>query len=482
MMEDRRQKTENRKSKDCILSVICPLSSVFCLPTIDKLIPLDTVSPRSNRLHNARGAMPTDIIEVEAASVKHRSATGLTDLLPDSLRYWRHIEQIVDSVANSFGFRQIVLPQLDPASAYTEALGESFLARTVETNLKDHKEKYVMRAHPRIGVLRSFLENNLYDWPPPVRLAYKPEVVTKIDGVLSHQRYICLDCLGAKDGITNASMLVVLRKLDEALHVKKSKVSVHSIGCSDCRPAYEIIFQSYATDRKSELCPTCAVNPNFATLATCNVDAESGVIMEAPSILDHLCVPCHSAMASLLESCDDLDVTYNIDQSLYTADPEAEQTAFAIRFDGEPRPAIIGYNFNKFATSIVGQPLNAIGVTIDMQRLANYLETGHATLSDESFVKIFVAQLGPQAKICCVPLLQSLFNAGYSAVFATESESITQQLQVAARLNARITLIVGQKEAVNGHVILRDMASGLQDNVIIEELLPILKERLAIVP
>lgn len=425
--------------------------------------------------------MPTDIIEVEAVAVKHRNATGLTDLLPDSLRYFRHIEQVVDSIANSFGFRQIVLPQLDPASAYVESLGESFLSHTIETNLKDNKEKYVMRAHPRIGVLRSFLENNLYSWPPPVRLAYKPETVTKVNGVLQHQRYICLDCLGAKDGITNASMLVILRKLEEALKIKKSKVSVHSIGCVDCRPAYESVFQSYATDRKGELCPTCAVNPSFGTLARCNFDSASGVIMEAPSILDHLCVSCHTAMSSLLESCDDLDVTYNVDQSLFTSDPEAEQTAFAIRFDGEITPAIIGYNFNKFATSIVGQPLNAIGITIDMQRLSNYLETGHATLPDENFVKIFVAQLGSQAKVCCVPLIQSLFNAGYSAVFATESDSITQQLLVAARLNARITLIVGQKEAINGHVILRDMASGLQDNVIIEELLPVLKDRLAMV-
>lgn len=426
--------------------------------------------------------MRTEIVDVNPPIVsKYHNVLGLSDLLPDSLRYWHHTEQVLAKIANSFGFRNIVLPPLDPASAYRDAFGAASLDFAVSAQLGEAvDEEYVLRAHPRLGLLRSYAENGMSLWPPPVRIYYQSDVIKKTATGLHQDRYFCLDCLGAKDATTSASMIALLRKLDQELHTKKSQIIVNSNGCSECRPAYEQQFAAYAHDRQSELCPNCCTKPTFDAMALCEVDSNSSIFSEAPSFLDYLCPNCHSQLAGILEACDELDIAYEIDARLHSTDPEAEQTIFAMRVGTELHPAIIGYHFNRIATKINGDPLNALGITIDMHRLSQYLESLHATLPDENHVQIFIAQLGAQAKTRCVPLLQQLYSAGYYAVTASESESITQQLQVAANLNARITLIMGQKEAMNGHVIMRDMASGLQDDVFLDELLPALEERLAV--
>ncbi len=420
----------------------------------------------------------TEVIEIPS---KFKNPTGLFDILPHSQRYWQYAEDVLNKVSTSFGFTRVITPPVEARSLYTSVFGNAMDDQLVSSDISTDGEQYVLKAHPRISIIRSFKENRFNDWPPPVHLFYPSNTIRKTPTGYAQEHYFCLDVLGAKDTTTSTSMLALLHKLSRELHLKTAAVTVHSGGCAQCKPAFAKAFAAFIKKHQSSLCPDCAAHPTIERIATCETDSKQSWLEELPPMLDFLCPSCHDQLTNILELSDQLSIPYDVDPMFFVNQPEAEQTTFNLHVGSETIPAIVGYHYNSFGSMLAEQPLSAIGITVDLKRLSSYLEEYHVPLPYNTGIQIFVAQLGEQAKAKCVPILQQLYSAGYSAITACECESITNQLQVAERLHAKVTLIIGQKEAINNHVIMRDMVSGLQDSIYIDDLIPTLTERFALI-
>ena len=57
-------------------------------------------------------------------------------------------------------------------------------------------------------------------------------------------------------------------------------------------------------------------------------------------------------------------------------------------------------------------------------------------------------------------------------------DSIKSQLKIAERVGARLALVIGQKEAIDGTVIVREMDSGSQETILQNKLVEFLKRKL----
>ncbi len=412
---------------------------------------------------------------------KYQNPTGLNDVLPESRRYWRYAEDILNKLSTRFGYRQIILPPFDPRSLYQQIYDQSKMNELIESNVENNNEKFVFRSHPRIGIIRSFNENQFYDWPPPVHVAFQSEVISKENDRYRHDYFYCLDILGIKEPTTAALVLIFLNKLADEMHLKNTIISIHSNGCRDCKPIFDSKFKSFVEPHLNQLCEECSKSPTPEKIYNCPIDAIHPWLDDAPVLLDHLCPVCHGQLAGILETCDDLGLRYDLNSRFFIDTPEAEQTVVGLATDDKIIPAIYGFHYDRLAGLLSERELGAFGLTIDLLLLSKYLEEKHLALPYDDGVQIFIAQLGTQAKQKSIGLLQQLYQAGYYAITASESCSISQQLQVAERLRARITLIIGQKEAINDHIIMRDMVSGLQDEIYLDELLPVLQRQIAII-
>ncbi|MFA6081980.1 MAG: His/Gly/Thr/Pro-type tRNA ligase C-terminal domain-containing protein [Patescibacteria group bacterium] len=417
--------------------------------------------------------------EIVEPPFKYRNPKGLSDILPDSQRYWQLSISILDHLSQSFGYHRVITPPIESKSLYDLAFSKDWQNQLIDAQMISNDEHYVLRAHPRVSLMRSYKENGFLHWPPPVHLAYQVNTMRKLDDAFVENYYYCFDVIGAKDATTNATLLMLLQKLACDLKLKKPVIMLHSNGCAKCRPNFDLLFKSQVHPHISDLCPRCKENPTVQNISNCELDSKAEWLVKMPQLLDNLCLSCHNQLTGVLETCDILGINYDVNPNLYTADEEAEQTIFGLKVGDEAVPSVIGFHYDNFASQLAEQPLTAIGLSFNLQQFSQFLENAHASLPDTEGIQVFIAQLGEQAKSRSIPLLQQLYNAGFSATTATESDSISQQLQIAERLRARITLIIGQKEAINGHIIMRDMVSGLQDNIYIDELLPVLQERLS---
>jgi hypothetical protein len=95
---------------------------------------------------------------------------------------------------------------------------------------------------------------------------------------------------------------------------------------------------------------------------------------------------------------------------------------------------------------------------------------------------VFLAQLGASAQKHSIGLMERLRQAGFKVWGNLVKESLSAQLKVANKLGVRFTLIFGQKELIDGTIIIRDMDSGSQEIVDIKKLEKELAKRIEKAP
>ena len=74
--------------------------------------------------------------------------------------------------------------------------------------------------------------------------------------------------------------------------------------------------------------------------------------------------------------------------------------------------------------------------------------------------------------------MDALRRAGIRANASLSRDNLKTQLNIAAKVGALFALIIGQKEAVDNTVIVRDMNEGVQETVTEEKLIEKLKAKL----
>jgi len=90
--------------------------------------------------------------------------------------------------------------------------------------------------------------------------------------------------------------------------------------------------------------------------------------------------------------------------------------------------------------------------------------------------KIFLAQIGKLAKRKNLKLLEKLRKAKIPVAESLERDSLRIQLDKANKMKMRYVLILGQKELLEGKILLRDMKTGKQEKIALEGLIKKLKK------
>jgi histidyl-tRNA synthetase len=217
---------------------------------------------------------------------------------------------------------------------------------------------------------------------------------------------------------------------------------------------------------------------------------------EAPQILDYLSDEAKSHFRRLLEFLDEGDVPYVIDPHLVRHEDYAAMTVFeftlgAVPGDRDPAtseeaarpaPAVIrGGRFGRLSELLGGgrNGASAAGWEMDLSEVVSRIKAKGTNVPElGGRPKVFLSQLGEAAKRKTLMLFEDIRKAGIDVRYSLSRDTIKGQLRMAERLGVRYALIFGQKEALEGTVILREMETGIQETIPQEKIIDTLKKRL----
>ncbi|MEF8846965.1 MAG: ATP phosphoribosyltransferase regulatory subunit, partial [Candidatus Paceibacterota bacterium] len=188
-----------------------------------------------------------------------------------------------------------------------------------------------------------------------------------------------------------------------------------------------------------------------------------------PQIVDYLCKECHNHFKQVLEYLDELELPYNLNPYLVRGLDYYTKTVFEIfekkdedSLEVEPGALVGGGRYDKMVEEFGGEETPACGGAAGVERLIASMKEKNVRLPRGSKPKVFFAQLGKLAKGKALELMEEFRNNNIPVASSMGRDSLKAQLKRADDLDVDYTLILGQKEAKEGEIIVRDMETGKQ--------------------
>src|SRR3989344_2788498 len=117
-----------------------------------------------------------------------------------------------------------------------------------------------------------------------------------------------------------------------------------------------------------------------------------------------------------------------------------------------------GGRYDKLVELLGGPKTPVVGWALGVERVIMLLKEYNVNIPElKPKLNVFLAQLGDTGKKKSFVVFEELRKAGIPIKATFGRDSIKSQLRIANRLGVKFTLIMGQKEALEEAVILREM-------------------------
>lgn len=414
---------------------------------------------------------------------------GMHDILPDRQPYWEKFRKAVRETAESFGFQRIDTPILEETDLFLRGTGATTDIVTKQMYNLKAKSGHCLSLRPEgtPGVVRAYLEQGMMSWPQPVKLYYFGPMFRYEQPQAGRYRQfyqIGFESLGDQRAVMDAQIIQVCLNLLKNLGLGKIIIQLNSIGCKICRPTFRRSLMDYYRYRKNRICFDCRhrLRENPLRLLDCKDEKCQQTKAQAPIAVDYLCDECRQHFKNVLEFMDELGVSYFLNNNIVRGLDYYTKTVFEFFLEeGGEKISLSsalggGGRYDDLVEQLGGKATPAVGAALGADRIVGLI--CQEDLKSFSFApKVFLVQLGEMAKRKGLRLFEELTEAGIKSAEALSRDSITAQLKIANRLGVQFTLILGQQEALEGTVAIRDMQSGVQETVRQSEIINELKKR-----
>ncbi|MEK7582447.1 MAG: histidine--tRNA ligase [Patescibacteria group bacterium] len=414
---------------------------------------------------------------------------GMRDILPEEQKYWRYVLRKAESLLEDYAFEKISTPVLEFTDLFLRGTGES--TDIIEKEIYNFKTKggddLALRPEGTPAVVRAYIENGMQVRPHPVKLYYVEPMFRHDQPQQGRYRQffqLGVETLGDSSEAIDAELLFLGYKILNSLGLGNYNIHINSIGDQNCRPAYIRALKDYYKTRMKKSCSNCKIRlkKNVLRVLDCKEEGCQEVIQGAPQMMDYLDEECKNHFKNVLEFLDEAKIPYILNPYLVRGLDYYTRTVFEFLPEenvGSQSTVIAGGRYDRMVDQLGGPKTPAAGWAMGIERVISALKEGQVNVPEIGIKpKVFLAQLGEMAKRKSLILFEEVRKAGIEIKSSLGRDSIKAQLRIANRLGVKYALIFGQKEALDDTVILREMDSGIQENIPLEKIVDELKKRL----
>ncbi|NTW14178.1 MAG: histidine--tRNA ligase [Candidatus Moranbacteria bacterium] len=428
-------------------------------------------------------------VDVPAVSEKElllQSLRGMRDILPDEQPYWERVRRSLSNAAQEYGFQRIDVPTVEYLHLFVRSIkeGTDIIDKEIYSFETRGGDRVALRPEFSAGVARAYIQHGMSVLPKPIRL-FSMGPVFRYDRP-QEGRYRELwqgnfEIFGEDDPILDAQVLQLAYRVVQELGLKNIEFQVNSIGSTESRKRYEKALVRFLESQKQKLCQNCRerLSTNPMRTLDCKEDKCAQLTATAPQAIDFLDDESRAHFKSLLEYLDELEIPYSINTRLVRGLDYYTRTVFEIwSSDREGKKYALGGGgrYDGLIRELGGESTPAIGFGLGLDRIVLEMKRNQVRPYEAAKPRVFIAQLGDLAKKKSLRLFSDLEKHGILAAESFGRGSLKAQLRVANRLGSEVTVILGQKEALDGTAIVKDMVSGTQETVTREKLVDAVKK------
>ena len=402
---------------------------------------------------------------------------GVQDWYGENMHKRAVVEKIARDLAKTYNMTEIITPMFEHTVLFQRGVGET--TDVVQKEMYTFKDKgdrsITLKPEGTAGVMRAYLEHNMYAQPAPTKLYYvtqafryeKPQ-----SGRLRQHHQFGVEFVGSKSPLAEVELITLVTTLIKKLGLKDAKLHINSIGCKNCRKTYNEALLAYLKKHEESLCPTCRerMQKNPLRVIDCKVETCKVIVADAPRTIDYLDDECREHFEELQSLLNELNIPYEIDTGIVRGLDYYTKTVF--EFVNEDGFTLCGGGrYDGLIHEIdEKQDIPSVGFGMGIERILYFLEREGVELPPQDPVALYVGILGKDAKARAYKLVNEIRSHGVIVETDYMDRSVKAQMKYANKIGAKKTVIIGSEELENNLAHVKDMETGEQVEVALDKI------------
>ena len=402
---------------------------------------------------------------------------GVQDWYGENMHKRAVVEKIARDLAKTYNMTEIITPMFEHTVLFQRGVGET--TDVVQKEMYTFKDKgdrsITLKPEGTAGVMRAYLEHNMYAQPAPTKLYYvtqafryeKPQ-----SGRLRQHHQFGVEFVGSKSPLAEVELITLVTTLIKKLGLKDAKLHINSIGCKNCRKTYNEALLAYLKKHEESLCPTCRerMQKNPLRVIDCKVETCKAIVADAPRTIDYLDDECREHFEELQSLLNELNIPYEIDTGIVRGLDYYTKTVF--EFVNEDGFTLCGGGrYDGLIHEIdEKQDIPSVGFGMGIERILYFLEREGVELPPQDPVALYVGILGKDAKARAYKLVNEIRSHGVIVETDYMDRSVKAQMKYANKIGAKKTVIIGSEELENNLAHVKDMETGEQTEVALDQI------------
>lgn len=409
---------------------------------------------------------------------------GTKDLLPADAYKWQYVEKAFADICERYGFKEIRTPVFEHTELFQRGVGDTTdIVQKEMYTWEQAKRSLTLRPEGTSPVVRAFVEHKIYAEVQPSKLYYnipcfryeKPQ-----SGRLRAFHQFGVEIFGTDNQLADAEVIALGHDFIHEMGIRDVELRINSIGCPKCREIYREVLKNYLKPKYDSLCNTCKdrYERNPMRILDCKAPADQELVKAAPMMLDYICEECQAAFDELKENLDAYEIEYIVDPGIVRGLDYYTKTAFEFISGniGAQGTVCGGGRYDHLSEELGGPPIPGVGFGLGIERLLLTMEANGVVIPEPQGADAFVVVMGNEAKKAGIRLMSRLRRQGLKVEMDDMARNVKNQFKYADRTKAVNAIVIGEEELATGEVGIRNMETGEQKSVPMEDVLEVLKD------
>ncbi len=383
------------------------------------------------------------------------------------------MEAAARAVFRAYNYHEIRTPILEETQLFARGVGADTDIVTKEMyTFDDHGTSLTLRPENTASVIRAYIEHRLDQRVGVQKLYYIGPMFRRERPQKGRYRQfyqIGAEAIGSESPAVDAEVIELVIEVLKAAGLTGFQLLLNSVGDHNCRPQYIELLRQELRAVASQMCGDCQrrAETNPLRVLDCKIEADQPIIEKLPHITNCLCDACRAHFDAVKQYLTDLGIEYEVRPRLVRGLDYYMRTTFEVVHGslGAQNSVLGGGRYDGLAESL-GSKVHSpgIGFSIGEDRLVIGVEGEPATTP----LDLFIAPLGEPALRHAAVMARD-FRKGGVIVELVEGK-LKRAMELANKLGARFALIVGDNEMAAGRYALKNMSTGVQEQLTRDEI------------
>src|SRR3954471_18787700 len=403
---------------------------------------------------------------------------GTQDIFGEEADRVQTVVAAFERVRRLYGFRRVEMPVFEATQVFARSIGETtdIVSKEMYSFEDRGGDSLTLRPEFTAGICRAYLSEGWQQLAPLKIATHGPAFRFERPQKGRYRQFHQLDAeiIGAGEPAADVELIAMGAQLLDELGIgERVALKLNTLGDPATRDAWRAALVDYFRGHRGALSDEsrARLEKNPLRILDSKEHQDFPIVDAAPVVDDFLTAEASEFFGKVTAGLDSAGVAWTRDPRLGRGLDYYRHTAFEFVNEelGAQSAVIAGGRYDGLMESLGGPHTPAVGWAAGIERLAMLIEAPGAQGIDAAIVP-----LGEAAESASVRIAAGLRRVGIAVDMAYKG-NMKKRMQKASASGARYAIILGEDELARGEAAVKDLASGEQRSVKLEEVVEAVK-------